>query len=123
LWLSRLNLVKREKVRYGFHAIVLTLFTAPVYASAALEALLHKKLEYCVTAKGALKTADGLKTFSAHLKWFGLISFFIVIGFIEKRIASAPFGWALFSDAVVIAQPLVVPPQNWTFSNSRRVVY
>jgi len=112
--LSRLNLVKHEKVRYGFHAMVLTLFTAPVYVSAALQALRHKKLEYRVTAKGTLKTTDRLETFSSHLKWFGLTSLFIALGLIENRIALASFGWALFTDAVLIAPVLL-----FLFSNKR----
>jgi hypothetical protein len=105
-WLSRLNLAKPEKIRYGLHAMLLTLFTAPVYASAAFEVLLHKKLEYRVTGKGVFKTADDPRTFSAHLKWFAFTSALMVIGLIEKRAVSAPFGWAVFTDCILIAPVL-----------------
>lgn len=106
-WLSKLNLVKNEKAHYGIHAMFLTLFTAPVYASAALQALRRKKLEYNVTAKGNLQTVDRLQTFASHLKWYGLISLFISLGLIGNRIASASFAWALFADAILIIPVLL----------------
>jgi cellulose synthase/poly-beta-1,6-N-acetylglucosamine synthase-like glycosyltransferase len=66
-WLRQVNLVEHERRESVFWGILITAVTAPVYASAGISALLRRRLEYAVTAKGQLRSKDTTRTFRPHL--------------------------------------------------------
>lgn len=68
-WLRRFNLAEHERVEAGMPGMALALFTSPVYLAAATAAILRRPLEYKVTAKGSLRSAESLATFRLHLCW------------------------------------------------------
>ncbi|RBQ09471.1 glycosyl transferase family 2 [Micromonospora sp. LHW51205] len=69
LWLRRFNIAPHEREEVGMAGMALALFAGPVYVAAAAGALLRRRLGFVVTAKGALRTVESLRTFRLHLCW------------------------------------------------------
>ncbi|MCK1805495.1 MULTISPECIES: glycosyltransferase family 2 protein [unclassified Micromonospora] len=69
LWLRRFNIAPHEREEVGVAGMALALFAGPVYVAAAAGALLRRRLGFVVTAKGALRTVESLRTFRLHLCW------------------------------------------------------
>ncbi|MET7468079.1 glycosyltransferase family 2 protein [Micromonospora sp. NPDC005222] len=69
LWLRRFNIAPHEREEVGMAGMALALFAGPVYVAAAVGALLRRKLGFVVTAKGALRTVESVRTFRLHLCW------------------------------------------------------
>jgi cellulose synthase (UDP-forming) len=85
LWLNRFNLNEHEKHHGGVDALLLTLFTAPVYTLAALRAVTGKTLHYAVTAKGALRSSDSYHTFMTHLQWTFVSIALLLTGIVDHH--------------------------------------
>lgn len=95
-WLNRFNLTPHERKHGGLDAMLLTLLTTPIYVAAALSALAARPLAYAVTAKGALSSADSLKTYRSHALWTGAVAGMAVIGYLDAQTVNTQLGWALF---------------------------
>jgi hypothetical protein len=72
LFLRQFNLAEHERRELALNAIVLTAVTGPVYAAAAVGAVLRRRLSFVVTGKGALANRDGPATFKYHFCWLML---------------------------------------------------
>jgi len=69
LWLRRYNIAEHERREIGVAGMLLALFAAPMYAAAAVAAVLHRRLAYAVTAKGRLRSQDPARSFTLHAMW------------------------------------------------------
>ncbi|EWM63264.1 LOW QUALITY PROTEIN: glycosyltransferase, partial [Micromonospora sp. M42] len=67
--MRRFNIAPHEREEVGVAGMALALFAGPVYVAAAAGALLRRRLGFVVTAKGALRTVESLRTFRLHLCW------------------------------------------------------
>lgn len=83
LWLRRLNLAHHEKRETALNGMLLTWVTGPIYASAAISALLRRPLAFVVTAKGEAASVDSFRTFRPHLAWAGLTTTALVVGSVQ----------------------------------------
>lgn len=104
-WLRRFNLVeheRREPLRWAFGAGIVA---GPVYASAAMAALLRRPLAYVVTAKGALRTEDTVRAFRLHLPWAALGVSVLALGLAIGGDA-ALLGWTAAGVAAAAFPPL-----------------
>jgi cellulose synthase (UDP-forming) len=112
LWLRRFNLAKHERKQLSLDAMGLTLLTLPVYAAAAISALLRRPLGYAVTAKGALAARDTLVTYRLHLLWIVTLLALIAGSLANHTAAGNQFKWALFTLAVTTL-PVATHSLGW----------
>ncbi|HVX30493.1 MAG TPA: glycosyltransferase family 2 protein, partial [Nitrolancea sp.] len=69
IYLRRFNLVSHERRGIGFAGMLLTQAAGPIYAFAALGAVLRHRYSYIVTAKAGKASTDTFDTFRLHSYW------------------------------------------------------
>lgn len=114
LWLRRFNLAEHERSELGAQGFVLALFAGPVYAAAAVSALLRRPLGYAVTAKGALRSADSLRTFRLHLIWSGLVAAALAAGQVLGHSGTVPRLWAALALLTGLLPPMMAAAERLT---------
>jgi cellulose synthase (UDP-forming) len=122
LWLRRMDISPyRKPGSSGFDGFVLSAVCAPIYAASFFGALLFRKLNFVVTAKGDLTSPDSWKTFGKHIKWglFGAVAF--TAGFFFLREGSEHFfRWVPPLFTVVISTGPIIGWWIYAFSDKSR---
>lgn len=104
-WLRKWNLQPHERRETVLRSWAVTLFTAPVYAGAALHTLSRRRTSYHVTGKGALRRTDKASTFAAHLLTAAVLALVLVAGIVFEVATPAAILWSLAGFAVCITPP------------------
>lgn len=108
LWLRRFNLAEHERHEIGIPGMALALFAGPVYLSAAVAAVLRRRLAYAVTAKGDLRSSESLRTFRLHLIWAAVATTLLVVNLtVNHHRYAAPQLWAALALLVGLSPPLI----------------
>ncbi|WP_240135749.1 glycosyltransferase family 2 protein [Streptomyces sp. MUM 178J] len=107
LWLRRFNLAGHERSDPGLTGFALALFAGPVYAAAAVSALLRRPLGYAVTAKGELRSADTPRTFRLHLIWAAAVAAPLAASYALGHDHPAPRFWAVLALLAGLLPPLM----------------
>jgi len=107
IWLRRFNLAAHERRGVGVRGMILTAVTAPIYFVAGFQALLKRRLGYVVTAKGALASQDGLRTFRVHLWWLVGLLFLLALSQLLGHTAENIRVWAWWTAGLLVV-PLFI---------------
>jgi cellulose synthase (UDP-forming) len=91
-WLRQWYLQRDERHEGVWRAWIITVLTAPVYASAGLVTLRRARLDYLVTGKGRLRSRDTLAAFHSHLAQGAVMATVVT--------SSATMGTAEFSSRI-----------------------
>ena len=105
VWIMRYNLNRHERKTTGASAMLLTLLVAPVYSAAAVTALLRRKLQYAVTAKGDLRTLDTWTTYSTHFVFLFSYLVLVAVAVYTLRHNFISFYWAIFTLVILLPLP------------------
>ncbi|MGC4892405.1 glycosyltransferase family 2 protein [Micromonospora sp. DT31] len=122
LWLRRFNIAPHEREEVGLAGMALALFAGPVYVAAAAGALLRRRLGFVVTAKGALRTVESLRTFRLHLCWAvaaaGLLGVSFAVGTDHPLLRV----WPVLTLLTGLTPPLIAALDNLRTRRRRQVV-
>jgi cellulose synthase/poly-beta-1,6-N-acetylglucosamine synthase-like glycosyltransferase len=119
VWMQRFNLTESERTGASKTAMLLTLLTAPVYASAVAKLLRGRRLGYVVTPKGVARTSERLSTFGPHLAGAAVYLPILLVAAMTSN-GNATF-WSTFTLIPLITLPLVVlwPTANEPLRSAR----
>jgi cellulose synthase (UDP-forming) len=128
LWLNRFNLNEHERRHGGIDALLLTLFTAPIYTLAALQALRRRTLCYAVTAKGILSSSDSYHTFTAHIQWFSISLTLLLAGVAEHHKHLTQVFWDLVIGIISLLPIAVftvssILPKNYIYAAVQHMLH
>lgn len=105
VWVMSYNLNSYERKSTGLLAMLLTMLVAPVYSAAAIAAILKRKLNYAVTAKGDLRTLDTWSTFSTHFIFIGVYLALVFSAIITERFSNVSFYWVILTLITLLPLP------------------
>lgn len=111
-WLRRYNLAPHERRERSIPALLLTLFTVPVYVAAAAAALLRRPLAYKVTSKGHLRSAETMRTFLPHAGWAVVAAGLLAASVMLTHDYAAMRAWAALTLFASCAPPLMAMVGN-----------
>ncbi|WP_232664345.1 glycosyltransferase family 2 protein [Pseudonocardia sp. TRM90224] len=67
----------------GLRGMLMSVLTAPIYASGLIATLLRRPARFVVTPKAVASSTDGIWTFSRHLLWAAILGGAIIAAFVQ----------------------------------------
>jgi hypothetical protein len=91
----------------GLRGMAMTVFAAPIYASAALAALLRRPARFVVTAKNSVAGRDSWWVFRLQGFWIALLGAAIVAAFLQGYATLDVLIWPFTAVLISLAPPLL----------------
>lgn len=91
----------------GLRGMAMTVFAAPIYASAALSTIVRRPARFVVTAKSSVAGRDSLWVFRLQWFWVALLSAAIVAAFVQGYAVLDVLIWPVMAVLISIAPPVL----------------
>jgi hypothetical protein len=91
----------------GLRGMAMTVFAAPIYASAALATLLRRPARFVVTTKGAAVGRDSWRVFRLQGFWVAVLGAAMVAAFVQGYATIPSLIWPVVAVLISLAPPVL----------------